>query len=117
MTQQQQQPQPVHRKWSSQEEAQLLNEISDPAHDIEAIAKTHGRNAGGIKIRIRKLAAEAIDKEPGNTEEILKKFNLTIDEIASHKKLTEQKQQGITTEKQRLDKIKHHINEINKLFI
>lgn len=105
------------RKWSRAEERELINEISDPSNTIEAIAKAHNRNPGGIAIRTRKLASEAIDQEPEKKSEILRKFRVTEEDIDNHKKLFQQKANGITTDKGRLNKIKYHIAEINKLLI
>lgn len=104
-----------HKKWSAAEEKQLLDELNDPLFDIDNVARNHGRNPGGIKIRIRKLAVEAIERSPEKKAEILKQFNLSEEDISQHKKLLSQKEAGITTDKGRWDKIKWHLAEINKL--
>jgi len=71
----------VGKKWTSQEETQLLNSVTINKNSFEEIAKEHKRKVGGIKSRLKKIVLNMIEKDGKTVEETAKLLNLTVEEI------------------------------------
>lgn len=76
----------VGKKWTSQEETQLLNSITKNKKSFEDIAKEHKRTVNGIKCRLKKLALDMIEKDGKTVEETATLMNLTVEEIEEYQK-------------------------------
>ena len=97
------------KKWSSQEEEQLINEINERLDD-EEIAKRHQRSLGAIKIRIRKMAVRLYDRGE-DLESIKSKLKIEPDEVLEQKKVEENQKKPPTTDKKLL-LVKKKLQEI-----
>jgi hypothetical protein len=69
----------IGKKWTDEEELQLLDELSNNL-DIEHIAKKHKRTIGGINSRRNEIAYKMYVKKI-SLEEIIQKTKLDIDSI------------------------------------
>ena len=88
------------KKWSNQEEEQLINEINEGLDD-EEIAKRHQRSLGAIKIRVKKIAVRLYDKGE-DLESIKQNLRIEPNEVLEQKKVEENQKKPPTTDKKLL---------------
>lgn len=107
------------KKWTPEEEAQLLQELHDNM-DIDTIAQTHNRTIGGIQSRQREIAYKMHTKNVP-MEEIMEKTKLDLMSIqhtinkkqnAANKKTTEKTPPAKTTVETEIAEIKKEIGEL-----
>lgn len=76
----------VGKKWTSQEETELLNSVTKNKKSFEDIAKEHKRTVNGIKCRLKKIAFDMIEKDGKTIEETANLLNLSVEEIIETRK-------------------------------
>ncbi len=99
----------IVRKWSGQEEEQLLKEIKDGV-DEQTIAKNHQRSVGGCMIRLKKIALRMYENNQ-SFEEIEEATGLKEDVILEQQKI-ENKQKNPQSAERKIALLKKKLQDI-----
>ena len=99
----------IVKKWSGQEEDQLLREIKE-GMDEQTIAKNHQRSVGGCMIRLKKIALRMYENNQ-SFEEIEQATGLTEDVVLEQQKI-ETKQKNPQSADKKLALLKRKLEDI-----
>lgn len=99
----------IVKKWSGQEENQLLQEIKDGV-DEQTIARNHQRSVGGCMIRLKKIALRMYENNL-SFEEIEDTTGLKEDVVLEQQKI-ENKQKNPQSAEKKIALLKRKLEDI-----